>query len=142
MDGVCPSCGVLRFMSFQWMERILQDEIEFCCRLCPRTKGLWHSSTCEGLSSDTPKLCMTEVHHCMVEEEERMKIENGHFFQKPKFQECGECSECRRCFRRFREGWLDKAMGTWAARHKEVLGRRRLQGVRVMLDQAKCGKRL
>ena len=78
----------------------------------------------------------------MVEEEERMKIENGRFFQKPKFQECGECSECRRCFRRFQEGWLDKAMGTWAASHKVVLERRRLQGVRVMLDQTKCGKRL
>ncbi len=48
---------------------------------CRRTKGLSHSSTCEGLSSDTPKLCMTEVHHCMVEEEERMKIEDGRFFQ-------------------------------------------------------------
>ena len=71
-----------------------------------------------------------------------MKIENGRLFQKPKFQKCGECSECRKCFRRFQEGWLDKAMGTWAARHKEVLGRRRSQGVRVMLDQTKCGKRL
>ena len=85
MDGVCPSCGVLRFMSFQWIKRILQDEIEFCCRLCPRTKGLWHSSTCEGLSSNTPKPCMTEVHHRMVkEEEERMKLEDGRFFQQRK----------------------------------------------------------
>ena len=92
MDGVCPSCGVLRFMNFQWMERILQDEIEFCCRLCPRTKGLWHSSTCEGLSSNTPKPCMTEVHHRMVEEEERMKIEDGRFFQKRKQAIHAKCS--------------------------------------------------
>ena len=85
---------------------------------------------------------MIEVHDCMVVEEERMKIENRRLFQKPKFQKCGECSECRKCFRRFQEGRLNKAMGTWAARHKEVLGRRRSQGVRVMLDLAKCGKRL
>ena len=84
MDGVCPLCGVLRYMSFQWMERILQDEIEFCCRLCPRTKGLWNLSTCEGLSSNTSKPCMTEVHHRMVKEEERMKLEDGRFFQQRK----------------------------------------------------------
>ena len=71
-------------MYFQWMEQIIQDEIEFCCRLCPRTKGLWHSSTCEGLSSNTSKPCMTEVHHRMVEEEERMKLEDGRFFQQRK----------------------------------------------------------
>ncbi len=42
----------------------------------------------------------------------------------------------------FWESWLDKAMGAWAERHEEVLGGMRLQGVRMMLDQAEGGKRL
>ena len=57
---------------------------DLCCRLCPCTKGPLHSSTCEELFSNTPKLCMTEMHHCMVEEEERMKTGDGRFLQKRK----------------------------------------------------------
>ena len=63
-----------------------------CCRLCPCTTGPSHSSTCEELSSNIPKLYMTEMHHCMVEEEERIKTGDGRFLPKRKQAIHAKCS--------------------------------------------------
>ncbi len=65
---------------------------DFCCRLCPCTTGPSHSSTCEKLSSNIPKLYMTEMHHCMVEEEERIKTGDGRFLPKRKQAIHAKCS--------------------------------------------------
>ena len=65
---------------------------DFCCRLCPCTTGPSHSSTCEELSSNIPKLYMIEMHHCMVEEEERIKTGDGRFLPKRKQAIHAKCS--------------------------------------------------